>query len=141
MNKQRVLFVCTGNSIRSQMAEGLLRHLAVNRFEVFSAGIKPSLVNPYAVKVMAEIGIDISHHRSKSVEEFKGQGFDYVTTVCDNAKESCPIFPGKTQRLHWSINDPTGRADSEDEMLVAFREARDDIKNKIIEQLINREDE
>jgi arsenate reductase len=123
------------------MAEGLLRHLDGHRFEVFSAGIKPSLVNPYAIKVMAEIGIDISQHRSKSVEEFKGQGFDYVITVCDNAKESCPIFPGKTQRLHWSINDPTGIVASEDETLVAFRKARDEIKDRIIEQLINIKDE
>lgn len=141
MNKKRVLFVCTGNSIRSQMAEGLLRHLAGDRFDVFSAGIMPSIVHPKAIKVMAEIGIDISQHRSKSVEEFKGQGFDYVITVCDNAKESCPIFPGKTQRLHWSINDPTGTAGSENEIVVAFRKARDEIKARIIEQFINGNDE
>jgi len=139
--KQKVLFLCTGNSCRSQMAEGLLRHLVGDRFEVFSAGIAPSIVHPKAIKVMAEIGIDISQYRSKSVEEFKGQGFDYVITVCDNAKESCPIFPGKTQRLHWSINDPTGTAGSEDEIVVAFREARDEIKGRIIEQLVNRKGE
>jgi arsenate reductase len=123
------------------MAEGLLRHLSNDRFEVFSAGIKPSLVNPYAIKVMAEIGIDISQHRSKSVEEFKGHGFDYVITVCDNAKESCPIFSGKTKRLHWSINDPTGTAGSDDETLFAFRRTRDEIKDRIIEQFVNRRDE
>ena len=95
-DKKRVLILCTGNSARSQMAEGLLRHDAGDRFEVFSAGTKPSHVRPEAIAVMRELGIDISGHRSKSVDEFAGQSFDYVLTVCDNAKESCPIFPGKT---------------------------------------------
>ena len=95
-DKKRVLILCTGNSARSQMAEGLLRHDAGDRFEVFSAGTKPSQVRPEAIAVMRELGIDISGHRSKSVDEFAGQPFDYVLTVCDNAKESCPIFPGET---------------------------------------------
>src|SRR5215831_17532539 len=104
--KKRVLFLCTGNSARSQMAEGLLRHEGGDRFEVFSAGTKPSHVRLEAIAVLDEIGIDISGHRSKSVNEFIGQGFDYVITVCDHAKELCPIFPGKTKHLHWSLEDP-----------------------------------
>ena len=106
MTRQRVLILCTGNSARSQMAEGLLRHLAGDRFEVFSAGTKPVGLNPNAVTAMAEIGIDISGHRSKSVDEFAGLPFDYVITVCDNAKESCPIFAGTGTRLHHSFEDP-----------------------------------
>jgi len=101
MNKKRVLFLCTGNSCRSQMAEGFLRHMAGDRFEVFSAGVKPAQVNPLAIKVMAEAGIDISKHRSKSVMELIGQQFDYIVTVCDNAKQTCPVFPGKHEKIHW----------------------------------------
>src|SRR3974377_50314 len=101
MKKKRILVLCTGNSARSQMAEGLLRHEAGDRFEVYSAGTKPSLVRPEAIAVMSEIGVDISGHRSKPVDEFAGQELDYVITVCDNAKESCPVFPGATKRLHW----------------------------------------
>jgi arsenate reductase len=101
-DKQRVLILCTGNSARSQMAEGLLRHDAGERFEVESAGTKPSSVRPEAIEAMRELGIDISEHRSKSVEEFEGQHFDYVITVCDNAKESCPVFFGAAKRLHHS---------------------------------------
>src|ERR1044071_1081691 len=100
MPKQKILIVCTGNSARSQMAEGLLRHDAGDRFEVFSAGTKPSHVRPEAISVMRELGIDISGHRSKSVAEFDGHKFDYVFTVCDNAKENCPIFPGETVTIH-----------------------------------------
>jgi len=99
----RVLILCTGNSARSQMAEGLLRHDAGNAVEVFSAGTKPTQVRPEAIAVMREAGIDISGHRSKSVEEFAGQDFDCVITVCDNANEICPVFPAKTKRIHWSI--------------------------------------
>src|SRR5438045_3741675 len=104
--KERVLILCTGNSARSQMAEGLLRHDAGDRFEVESAGTKPGQVRPEAIAVMNEIGIDISRHRSKPVEEFAGQAFDYVLTVCDNAKESCPIFPGHGNRIHRAFADP-----------------------------------
>ena len=102
----RVLILCAGNSARSQMAEGLLRHDAGNVYEVSSAGTKPSHVRPEAIAAMREIGIDISGHRSKSVDEFAGQAFDYVITVCDNAKESCPVFPATTKRIHWSLEDP-----------------------------------
>src|SRR5688500_15575218 len=104
--KKRVLILCTGNSARSQMAEGLLRHDGGGRFEVASAGTHPASVRPEAVEAMREVGVDISAHRSKSVDEFAGQEFDYVITVCDNAKESCPVFPSQTERVHWSFDDP-----------------------------------
>jgi arsenate reductase (thioredoxin) len=123
MAKRRVLFLCTGNSARSQMAEGLLRHLAGDRFEVFSAGTKPAGLNPNAVKAMAELGIDISAHRSKSVDEFAGAPFAYVITVCDNAREACPFFPGAGEQLHRSFEDPA-RAPAEAQ-LEAFRRVRD----------------
>jgi arsenate reductase (thioredoxin) len=124
-NKKRVLVLCTGNSARSQMAEGLLRHDAGDRFEVFSAGTKPSRVRAEAVAVMRELGIDISGQRSKSVDEFAGQHFDCVLTVCDNAKESCPIFPGKTVVVHQNFEDPAAVGGSEEERLAAFRCVRD----------------
>ncbi|HYO90153.1 MAG TPA: arsenate reductase ArsC, partial [Pyrinomonadaceae bacterium] len=101
--KKRVLILCTGNSARSQMAEGLLRHDGGARFEASSAGTRPGHVRPEAIAAMREVGIDISHHRSKSVDEMLGQEFDYVITVCDNARESCPVFPAQTKRLHWSF--------------------------------------
>ena len=127
MTKQRVLILCTGNSARSQMAEGLWRHEAGDEWEVFSAGTNPSKVRPEAIAVMNELGIDISSHRSKSVDEFVGQEFDYVITVCDHANEICPVFPGKTQRLHWSFEDPTDEA--------SFRKIRDQIHARIREFL------
>jgi arsenate reductase len=126
--KKRVLILCTGNSARSQMAEGLLRHNAGDRFEVFSAGIKPSHVRPEAVAVMRELGIDISGQRSKSVDEFAGQEFDYVLTVCDSAKESCPIFPGQTVAIHRNFEDPAAAQGSEPERLAIFRRVRDEIR-------------
>lgn len=128
MPKERVLILCTGNSARSQMAEGLLRHDFGDRFDVFSAGTRPSQVRPEAITAMSELGIDLSGHRSKHVDEFLGQEFSYVITVCDNAKESCPIFPGKTQRIHWSFEDPAGVQGSEEERLAAFRKIRDQIR-------------
>ena len=131
MARKRVLFLCTGNSCRSQMAEGFLRHLAGDKFEVFSAGVKPTQVNPLAVKVMAEVGIDISKHKSKSAMEFIGQQFDYVITVCDNAKQTCPVFPGHYEKLHWSLEDPAEAEGGEEERMVVFREIRDKIKQKI----------
>ena len=127
----RVLILCTGNSARSQMAEGLLRHDAGNIYEVFSAGTKPTHVRPEAIAVMREVGIDISGHQSKSVDEFAGQNFDYVITVCDNAKESCPVFPAKTKRVHWSIEDPAAAQGSEEEILTAFRRARDELRARL----------
>lgn len=125
MNKQRVLILCTGNSARSQMAEGLLRHIAGDRFEVFSAGTKPVGLNPNAVTVMSEAGIDIAGRRSKPVDEFAGQHFDYVITVCDNAKESCPIFPGAGKRLHHTFEDPASAP--AERQVAAFRSVRDEI--------------
>lgn len=129
--KKRVLILCTGNSARSQMAEGLLRHSDGDRFEVMSAGIISSFVRPQAIEAMKEIGIDISGQRSKSVDEFAGRNFDYVITVCDNAKESCPIFPGETERIHWSFDDPAEVLGSEQEKLTVFRRVRNEIKQKL----------
>jgi len=126
--KKRVLILCTGNSARSQMAEGLLRHDSGDRFEVESAGTKPSRVRLEAIQVMREIGIDISGHRSKSVDEFAGETFDYVLTVCDHAKESCPIYPGHSNRLHRNFQDPAAVEGSEEQRLAAFRKVRDEIQ-------------
>jgi len=126
---QRVLFLCTGNSARSQMAEGLLRHIAGDQFEVFSAGTRPAGLNPNAVTAMAELGINIAGSRSKSVDEFAGQQFEYVFTVCDNAKESCPIFPGGGRRLHQSFEDPA--AAPADQQLGIFRKVRDQIAERL----------
>lgn len=129
MDKKRVLILCTGNSARSQMAEGLLRHDAGDRFEVESAGTKPGAVRPEAIAVMREIGIDISGHRSKHVDEFEGQSFDYVITVCNNAKESCPIFLGSTKRIHQSFEDPPPlSAGTEEERIAIFRRVRDELR-------------
>ncbi len=113
------------------MAEGLLRHDAGDQFEVASAGVEPSQVRPLAIKAMSEAGIDISGQRSKSVDEFDGQNFDYVITVCDNANQRCPIFPGTTQRIHWSIEDPAAVEGSEEEKLKVFRRVRDEISKKL----------
>jgi arsenate reductase len=126
--KKRVLILCTGNSARSQMAEGLLRHDSGDRFEVFSAGTKPGRIRPEAIAVMREIGIDISGHQSKSVDEFSRSDFDYVLTVCDNAKESCPVYPGHANRLHHNFPDPAAMPGSETERLDAFRRVRDEIR-------------
>jgi arsenate reductase len=131
MERKRVLILCTGNSARSQMAEGLLRHDAGDRFEVDSAGTKPGHVRPEAVAVMKELGIDISGHRSKSVDEFRDHSFDYVLTVCDNAKESCPIYPGHANRLHHSFEDPAAVEGSEEQRLSAFRVVRDQIRQHL----------
>jgi arsenate reductase len=128
--KTRVLILCTGNSCRSQMAEGVLRHYGSSHFEVFSAGTKPSFVNPIVIQVMNEIGIDISKYRSKHVDEFKGQSFDYVITVCDNAKESCPFFPGTTKRLHWGFPDPPHDKEITESVMEEFRQTRDMIHEK-----------
>jgi arsenate reductase (thioredoxin) len=129
--KSRVLVLCTGNSARSQMAEGLLRSVAGERFDVFSAGTKPVGLNPNAVNALAEIGIDIGGHRSKPVDEFAGQQFDYVITVCDNAREACPVFPGSAKRIHRSFPDPA--AVPADQQPEAFREVRDQISKWVDE--------
>ncbi|HKG80189.1 MAG TPA: arsenate reductase ArsC, partial [Pyrinomonadaceae bacterium] len=122
---KRVLFLCTGNSARSQMAEGLLRHMAGDRFEVASAGVSPTNVRPEAIEVMREIGIDISQQRSKAVDDFVDREFDYVITVCDNANEQCPVFPGTTNRIHWSFDDPAAVEGDELARLAVFRRVRD----------------
>jgi arsenate reductase len=127
MSKQRVLILCTGNSARSQMAEGLLRHDAGDRFEVESAGTAPSLVRPEAIAAMQELGIDITGHRSKSVEEFLGQRFDFVLTVCDHARERCPVFPG-TVAIHHSFEDPAAASGSMEDRMAAFRRVRDELR-------------
>ena len=127
MSKQRVLILCTGNSARSQMAEGLLRSMAGDRFDVFSAGTRPSIVRPEAIAAMRDLGIDITSHRSKSVDEFAGLAFDYVITVCDNAREGCPVFPANTKRIHWSFEDPAAVEGEEPVRLAAFRDIRDQI--------------
>lgn len=137
-NKKRVLILCTGNSARSQMAEGLLRHDGGARFEVYSAGTHPSQVRPEAIAAMREIGIDISAHRSKSVDEFVGQDFDTVITVCDNAKENCPVFPATTERIHWSFDDPAAAPGDEAARLAVFRRVRDEIRARL-QQFIERE--
>ena len=117
----RVLFVCTGNSARSIMAEALLRQHGGNRFEVFSAGTEPRGVNPLTIRVLEEAGVDASRARSKSVQEYLGQPFDYVITVCDQAREACPVFPGGAESLHWGYEDPAAAAGSEEERLAVFR--------------------
>ena len=129
--RKRVLILCTGNSARSQMAEGLLRQMAGDVYEVASAGVSPSRVRPEAIEAMREIGIDISSHRSKSVDEFTSQKFDYVITVCDNAREHCPIFPGETKQIHWSFDDPAAVEGDEVARLAVFRRVRDEISQKL----------
>ena len=129
--RRRVLILCTGNSARSQMAEGLLRHDAGDGFEVFSAGTHPGRVRPEAIEVMREVGMDISGHRSKSVDEFVGQQFDYVITVCDNAREHCPVFPTETRRIHWSFDDPAAAEGDEATRLAEFRRVRDLIRERL----------
>jgi arsenate reductase (thioredoxin) len=136
-DKKRVLILCTGNSARSQMAEGLLRHLAGDRFEVESAGLEPSHVRPQAIAAMLERGVDISGQRSKSVDEFAGQEFDYVITVCDNARERCPVFPLKTERIHWSFDDPAQAVGDEKAVLSVFRRVRDEIESRLRQFTIN----
>lgn len=126
INKTKVLFICTHNSARSQMAEGIMNTLYSGEFEAYSAGTEPSAVNPYAIQVMSEINIDISAHRSKSLDEFMGQTFDYVVTVCDNARESCPFFPGG-KILHQSFRDPAAAQGDKEEILAVFRAVRDEI--------------
>lgn len=126
--KKKVLILCTGNSARSQMAEGLLKHIMQHKYEINSAGTKSSIVRPEAIKAMSEIGIDISNNRSKSVDEFLTEEIDYVLTVCDNAQENCPYFPAKTRLIHHSFADPAEVQGDEEVRLDAFRQIRDEIK-------------
>ena len=134
--RAKVLFLCTGNSARSQMAEGYLRHAAGDRFEALSAGIAPKGLNPLAVEAMQEIGIDISRHRSKDVVDFLGQPIPYIVTVCDNARERCPIFPGTYKFLHWSFVDPAAEKGTHEEKLACFRKVRDLIVQHIEKEFV-----
>jgi arsenate reductase (thioredoxin) len=129
--KQRVLFLCTHNSSRTQMAEGLLRYQSDSELEVFSAGTEATRVHPLAIEAMHELGIDISTQRSKTFDEYKGEVFDYVITVCDQANESCPVFPGKTQRIHWSFDDPSKATGTHEQRLAVFRRVRDEIQGRL----------
>jgi len=131
MTKQRVLFLCTHNSARSQMAEGFLRHLAGARFEVESAGTEETRVNPLAIRAMAEIGIDIGAHASKTLDRFLEQPRHHVVTVCDSANERCPVFPRSAARLHWSFPDPSRATGTDEEKLEVFRRVRDEIEERI----------
>jgi arsenate reductase len=136
MSKPKVLFLCTGNSARSQMAEGYLRHFAGDDFEPLSAGVEPKQLNPLAVEAMREIGIDISQQQSKDVVSFLGQYIPYVVTVCDSAKQRCPIFPRVYKFQHWSVDDPAEATGAHDEKLAVFRCVRDDITKRIDEELV-----
>ena len=135
--KPRVLFLCAHNSARSQMAEGMLRNLAEDRFEVMSAGTEATHLRRQAIKVMNEIGIDISGQESKSLGRYLGQPFDYVITVCDEANEACPVFAGAKNRLHWSLEDPSRADGSEDERLAIYRRVREEIRERIEQQFAN----
>ena len=134
--KRRVLFLCTHNSARSQMAEGLLRRLAGERFEVHSAGTEATLVRPLAIRALAELGIDISGQESKTLDRYLGEPFDAVITVCDQAAEACPIFPGARERRHWSFPDPSRASGSEQEQLAVYRQVRDAIRERIERELL-----
>ena len=136
-----MLFLSTHNSARSQMAEGLLRHLTGDRFEAYSAGTEATHVRPQALRVMGELGIDISGQESKTLDRYLGEPFDYVITVCDDAKEACPFFPGASERLHWSFPDPSKAGGTEEERLGVFRRVRDDIGDRIRRELIGTDNE
>jgi len=131
MKKIKVLFLCTGNSCRSQMAEGFLRYLGKEDFEAYSAGTRPTRLNPLAVRAMKEKGIDIAGQHSQSADEFVGEPFDYIITVCDHARETCPVFPGTAEKLHWSLKDPAEAEGSDEERMPVFREIRDQIEKRI----------
>jgi arsenate reductase (thioredoxin) len=133
--RRRVLFLCTHNSARSQMAEGQLRDIAGDRFEALSAGTEATHIRPLAVRVMEEIGIDISGQESKTLESYLGEPFDHVVTVCDEANEACPYFPGAKNRLHWSLEDPSKTEGSEEERLAVFRRVRDELGERIEREL------
>ena len=136
MDKAKVLFVCTGNSARSQMAEAFLRKYAGDEFEVYSAGIRPLGIAPYTIRVMEEVGISLEGHYSKHVDEYVGKiDFDYLITVCAYAAEQCPVFPGVGKRIHWDFEDPVTQIGAEEEKLQKFREVRDKIDKRIKEWL------
>jgi arsenate reductase len=134
--RQRVLFLCTHNSARSQMAEGLLGHFGGDRFEAMSAGTEATSVRPEAIEVMAELGVDISGQESKTLDRYLGEPIDHVVTVCDAANEACPVFPGAKRRLHWSFRDPSQFTGSDEERLRVFREVRDEIRVRIEKEFV-----
>jgi arsenate reductase (thioredoxin) len=138
--KKRILFICTHNSARSQMAEGLLRALAADQFEAFSAGTEATHVRPLAIKAMAELGIDISRQQSKTLDRYLNEPFDEVITVCDTAAEACPFFPGAAKRHHWSFPDPSKATGSEAEQLAVYRRVRDEIQARIEKELLTEEE-
>ena len=131
MTRKRVLFVCTHNSARSQMAEAMVNAWAGDTFEAFSAGTEATVIRPETIAVMAEIGLDLEGQRSKSIDEFRGQPFHWFITVCDDANEACPVFPGTPSAAHWSIEDPSSATGAEADRLDAFRRARDDVRERI----------
>ena len=135
MTKTRVLFLCTHNSARSQMAEGFLRDMAGDRFEIASAGTEATRVHPLAIRAMEEVGISLAGHTSKTLDRFLGQPWDYVITVCDSANERCPAFPAHTRRIHWSFDDPSRATGTEEERLGIFRRVRDEIKARLLDWL------
>jgi arsenate reductase len=137
MTKTRVLFLCTHNSARSQMAEGLLRHMSGDRFEVMSAGTEATHVRPLAIRAMGEVGVDISAQESETLGRYLREPFDYVITVCDDANEACPFFPGAANRLHWSFEDPSKAEGSEEERLAVFRSVRDQIRDRMQAELMD----
>jgi len=141
MTKTRVLFLCTHNSARSQMAEGLLRHLSRNHFEAMSAGTEATHVRPLAIRAMDEVGVDISAQKFETLGRYLREPFDYVITVCDEANEACPFFPGANERLHWSFPDPSKAQGTEEERLEVFRRVRDDIEDRIRRELIGTDNE
>jgi len=131
MDKKKVIFICTGNACRSQMAEGLLRHMAGNKFEVYSAGSHPSRLHPASVAVMAEWGIDIARHTAEPIDDYLDTGIDITITVCDNAQQSCPTFPGNVEQIHWGLDDPYHGWGADPEDLPPYRETRDELKKRI----------
>ena len=135
LERSRVLFLCTHNSARSQMAEGLLRHMAGDRFEASSAGTEKTRVRPEAIEAMREVGVDISGQESETLDRYLEEAFDYVITVCDEANEACPSFPGASTRLHWSVRDPSQAEGSQQERLEVFRRVRDELRNLIDQEL------
>ena len=141
MRRQRVLFLCTHNSARSQMAEGLLRSVAGDRYEVHSAGTEATSVRPEAIEAMREIGVDITGHESKTLERYIGEPFDWVVTVCDDAREACPVFPGAAHQDHWSLEDPSAATGNEQERLAVFRRVRDEISRRVTENFGRSRDE
>tara|TARA_Y100001935_G_scaffold219258_1_gene192401 strand:- start:67 stop:492 length:426 start_codon:yes stop_codon:yes gene_type:complete len=137
VKKEKIIFICTGNAFRSQIAEGLMRHLASDKFEVYSAGSHPTKVHPAAITVMKEIGIDISSHTSDPISLFINKSMNIVVTVCDNANKACPVFPGRVDRIHWSVKDPFKNLDSSIEDLVDFRKIRDELTERMKNLLKN----